>query len=158
MLSKSALDKLSPTDLEMRRAAQSILRHTFKLAFDAAAERYNGIRIPVKPNNNMGTDAKPEAVDSRYDKNKKSIDFHYCDLAGRLNTLVGKRFSLARVEPLRKELATIWGEQVNLRLPFQTGLESWLGSQHMEVVLGIEANQFVVRGYSENWAHKNHLR
>lgn len=185
MLSKNAAPKLSPKEMEMRRAAQQILRHSFKHAFDVAAEKtnrereeirrqspeltggeisklsgdpYRGIRMPVKPNNNRGTDAKPEAFDSRYDDNKKSIDFHYGDLAKRLNVLIGKRFSLARVETLREELAKIWGEQVNLRLPFRTGLEAYDGSQYMEAVLGRDGKEFVVNGYSQNWANKHHLR
>jgi len=160
MLSKMALAKLSPADLEMRRAAQRILHHSFKRAFDAAAEaeRYSGIKMPVKPNNNGGTEEKPEAVDRRYDANKEGIDFHYRDIVGRLNILIGKRVSLGKVTLLRENLVNIWGERVNLRLPFQTGLESWEGSQHMEVVLGQDGKGFTVRGYSQNWGFKNALR
>jgi len=184
--SKKVVPELSSEERDMRRVAQNILRYSFKHAFDAAVKRanekreeirqvcpspthqavalkaagdpYEGIKMPVIPNNNRGTKAKPEAVEGRYDGNEKRVDVHYDGFVKELNSFIGKRFSLSRVEPFRERLTEIWGERVNLRLPFQTGLEDYSGSQYMEVVLGRDGNEFTVKGYSQNWSHTNALR
>lgn len=130
----------------------------------SAFNPYKGINIPATIDNTNYKDKigmtpttythSPNVIVPCFEDEhiRPAIEESFHHKVNAMNDLIGKSFSVREMNPLRSSLTGLWGEAVNMVLPFETGFEPYYGTQYLESLFEMDENgeKFVLKGYTKS--------